>query len=491
MNINYIKLFVLGILFLFLAPLGVYASELEFTDPDFKDTVEVSTSSEAMNIPWEWVALSPVYEYSFTNSEAYTKDKSLEVKINYTQTPNYFRQIFVFNSVLGVWQPLLTKDVDNKKYLSATTTAVSGKLIILGNKNILTHGAASWYKYKNGDFAASPDFAKGSVLRVTNLANGKFVDVTINDFGPERAKHPDRVIDLDKVAFGKIASTKAGLIKIKVEPLKIIKPLINKSQLQINSVPSVAASSAIILREKDGSVVWGKNEKKIAPLASLTKLVAIRTLLDLKPSLNKVVTYKVQDEKYNYKYCKPGESAKLTVKDGETLTIENLIYSALVGSANNAVETLVRVSGLSRAEFIKRMNSNVKDWGATSTSFVEPTGLSPDNVSSPYDYAIISKEVYNSPLIKKFSTVLSYTFKTVNTKKSHTIKNTNKLIRSNQYPIIGSKTGYLNEAGHCLMTRVSSPQGNLIVINFGSPSSAASFYDNEQLIRYGLLQLKK
>lgn len=490
MKINYIKIIVLGALFLFLAPVGVKAAEIEFPNQTFKETAQIATSTEATNIPWEWKTLSPVYEYSFTNPDDYPKDTNLEVRIE-TKANNYFKQIFVFNEALGIWQPLLTKDVSDKKYLSASTTAVSGKLVVLGNPNILTVGTASWYKYKNGLFVASPDFAKGSVLKVTNLANGKSVEVTVNDYGPERAKHPDRVVDLDKVAFQKIASTRDGLIKVKVEPLKIVKPLINKSQLQLNNVPSIAASSAIILREKDGSVIWGKNEKKVSPLASLTKLVAVRTFLDLKPNLAKVVAYKVQDEKYNYKYCKPGESSKLTIKDGETLTIENLIYSALVGSANNAVESLVRVSGLSRADFIKRMNKNVKDWGASSTSFIEPTGLSPKNVSSPYDYAIISKEVYNSPLIKKSSIVSSYTFKTVNTKKSHTIKNTNQLIRSNQYPIIGSKTGYLNEAGHCLMTRVSSPQGNLIVVNFGSPSSAASFYDNEQLIRYGLLQIKK
>ena len=226
-------------------------------------------------------------------------------------------------------------------------------------------------------------------------------------------------------------------------------------------------------------------------MASLTKLVALRVFLDRKPSLNQVVTYKVQDEKYNYLYVNPWESAKLTVKDGETLTIGDLVYSALVGSANNAVESLVRVSGLSLPEFIKKMNEVVKAWGASSTKFIEPTGLSPQNVSSPLDYAIIMKEVFTSPLISKISTTARYTFKTINTKKAHTLNNTSKLVKAADYPIIGSKTWFLNEAGNCLMTRVASPQGNLIVVNFGSTSAAASFADNEQLIRYGLLQLKK
>jgi D-alanyl-D-alanine carboxypeptidase len=112
-------------------------------------------------------------------------------------------------------------------------------------------------------------------------------------------------------------------------------------------------------------------------------------------------------------------------------------------------------------------------------------------VSSPLDYAIITKEVFTNPLLQKISTVNSYTFKTINTKKQHKLTNTSQLVRGGQYPIIGSKTGYLDEAGSCLMTRVKAPQGNLIAINFGSSSSAASFWDNEQLIRYGLRQLKK
>ena len=137
------------------------------------------------------------------------------------------------------------------------------------------------------------------------------------------------------------------------------------------------------------------------------------------------------------------------------------------------------------------MNEAVKKWGASSTHFIEPTGLSPKNVSSPLDYAIITKEVYTNQILKKISTTPKYTFKTINTKQTHSLVNTNQLLRANTYPIIGSKTGYLEEAGYCLMTRVSSPQGNLIAVNFGSTSRANNFFDNEQLIRYGLRLLKK
>ena len=181
------------------------------------------------------------------------------------------------------------------------------------------------------------------------------------------------------------------------------------------------------------------------PLASLTKLVAIKVFLDTKPNLNTVVAYSEQDEKYNYEYCKPWESAKLALKEGETLTVENLVYASLVESTNNTVETLVRASGLDRPEFIKRMNDSVIAWGASTTHFTEPTGLAPANVSSARDYAIITKEVFTHPIIVKASAAAEYDFHTINTNRSYRLRNTNNLMRLGKYEITGSKTGYLND----------------------------------------------
>ncbi len=451
----------------------------------------ISLSSETENIPWEWQALTPAYEYTITSAGLYDPSRPITVKIVYPEKNNYLKQIFSYDNLSKTWRPLLSTDNPTEKYVTATTDSVSGRLIVLYNRDILSVGTASWYKYKNGLFTASPDFAKGTVLRVYNLANNKFVDVTVNDFGPERDKHPDRVVDLDKVAFAKIASTGAGLISVRIETLKTVVPAIKQASPQNTSDLNITASSAVIMMESDGRVLWGKNENTTSPLASLTKLVAMKIFLDMKPDLKKVVTYKYQDEKYNYEYCKPWESARLKVKEGDTLTIEDLLYSALIGSANNAIESLVRVSGLDREKLIAKMNDAVKSWGASSTTFVEPTGLSPQNVSSPFDYAIITKEAYSNAQLKKISTAPKYSFKTINTKSIHTLSNTNKLLKLNAYAITGSKTGYLEEAGHCLMTRVQTPAGSMIAVNFGSQSTAANFSDNEQLIRYGLRLIKK
>lgn len=454
-------------------------------------TLNITATKIETGLPWEWQALSPAYDYAISSTGIYNPGQPLQVKINYTPASKLRKQIFSYDEYSSTWQPIPSLDHPQDKYVSAELGVATGRLIVLANPDILTVGFASWYKYKGGLFAASPDFDKGTVLRVYNEANNKSVDVTVNDWGPDRSKYPDRVIDLDYPAFLKIAPAGAGLVKVRIEPLKTVVTGLKKDQPQDISEPAISAKSAVIMSEKTGQVLWGKQENKVSPLASLTKLVAVRIFLDTKPKLSKIVTYDKKDEDQNYRYCRPGESARLKLKSGDKLKIEDLIYSSLVGSANNTIETLVRVSGLSRDKFISRMNEAVKSWGASSTHFIEPTGLSAENVSSPFDYAIITKEVFSNSFIKKVSITPRYTVKTSNTKQSYTVVNTNRLLSLNKYPIIGSKTGYLKEAGHCLMTRVESPQGNLIVVNFGSPTADANFLDNEQLIRYGLRLLKK
>ncbi|MFC1678548.1 RlpA-like double-psi beta-barrel domain-containing protein, partial [Patescibacteria group bacterium] len=345
-------------------------------------------------------------------------------------------------------------------------------------------------------FAASPDFPKGSRVRVHNIENGNFVDVVINDYGPERDKFPDRAIDLDKVAFDQIASLYDGVINISLESLDILPDdfgnILGINELGAKTNPELDLKAGIIINENTEDVIWEKNSTTSLPLASLTKLVAIKTFLDTKPSLNREVAYSIQDEEYNYEYCEKWESARIKLNDGDVLTIEDLLYSSLVASANNTIETLVRVSGMARDDFIHKMNTTVQEWGAISTYFEEPTGLSPENVSSPADYAIISKRVLTHPIIQKASTMEEYKYYTINTKEYHQVRNTNHIIKTLKYNITGSKTGYLDEAGYCLMTRIKvNDHSNIIVVTFGAESRDSSFYETEMLIQYGIRKINK
>lgn len=396
-------------------------------------------------------------------------------------------------------------------------------------------GKASWYDFKPGLFAASTIYPLGQKVRVYHLASGKTVDVVINDYGPDPKIHPDRVIDLQKEAFLKLATLGTGVITVRLEPLSAnvsstpvvravrdlakeklalqqftkkygrlpknstdwktlndlaysTNPTKTVTDFQKLDIASQDAASVVILDADNNQILWQKNAQKIVPIASLTKMVAVKTFLDTKPNLEKIVIYDRQDEQEISKYCSLEEAALLKLKGGDQLKIKDLVYSSLVGSANNAVESLVRISGLSRSEFIKRMNANAKKWGAINTKFIEPTGLSTNNVSTAKDYALILKAVSQDANIKNISTTAIYKFTTINTKQLHTIKNTNKLLREGQFPLQSSKTGYLVEAGHCLAMTAQNQTSKqkFIVVTLGSPSWSKSYETASQILTTAL-----
>lgn len=408
-------------------------------------------------------------------------------------------------------------------------------------------GKASWYDFKTGLFAASTIYPKGQKVRVHHIATKKFVDVIINDYGPDPQQHPDRVIDLQKEAFLQLATLGTGVISVRLEPLsdeltttklsttsvmivdkKVSQPArdLNKEKLALQqftkkygrlpkssndwqiihqlayleklsktitdfqqlTVSGQDATAAIILDADNDQVLWQKNSSEILPIASLTKIIAVKTFLDTKPNLNKIVSYSQKDEAEISKYCKPSEAAMLRLKDGDQIKIQDLVYAALIGSANNAIESLVRISGLSRNEFINQMNNNAKKWGAVDTKLIEPTGLSTDNISTAKDYALILKNATQDAQIKKISTTVTYQFTTINTKQKHTIKNTNKLLSGGDFSLQSSKTGYLIEAGHCLAMAIQdkTTNQNFIVVTLGSPSWAKSYQTASQILTTAL-----
>jgi D-alanyl-D-alanine endopeptidase (penicillin-binding protein 7) len=456
-------------------------------------TLQTQQLGEDLPEPWSLERLSEFYQFDFKSS----LPGNFKIRLNYKEGHKLadYKQVFYFDKNRAKWLPLPTIDHPDKSFVEATTSLTFARLAVFSYPGIMSTGRASWYKYKNGNFAASPDFPKGSILRVTNTANGKSVDVTINDFGPERDLFPDRVIDLDKVAFMNISPISKGVINnVTIQPLFIPADARNRIlDIPVTGAgitPEVDAPSAIIMRASDGAILWEKNSTTTRPLASLSKIIAAKVFLDIADNRNRLdekVAYSRQDAQHNYEYCNAWESASLDLKDGDKLTIRDLLYSSLVRSANNAVETLVRVSGLSRPDFIAKMNQEAKDLGAASTRFVEPTGLSPKNVSSARDYAIMVKVALSDPLLTKISSAPRYTFKS-SSGQSFGGANTNFLFQVVNFQVSGSKTGYLNEAGYCLMTSVKDGKDNLIVVTLGAPTRDKSFNSTEELINYGLRQ---
>ncbi|MCF7820005.1 MAG: serine hydrolase [Candidatus Pacebacteria bacterium] len=438
--------------------------------------------------PFSLEQLSPVYQFEFLNKSAYDHDRPFYIQLAYDKENSDYKQVFFFDKNYGSWRPLPTQDFPEENFVRSLIHLPYARLAVFSYPSVLGQGEASWYAYKGGMFAASPDFPKGSKVRVYNLANNKYVDVEINDFGPDRSIFPNRAIDLDKEAFKKISALSAGLIEVSLEPLHVPKDntgrILGLSSDGALLIPEIKAKSAIVIDQDSGEVLWEKDAETILPIASLTKLIAVKVFLNNNRNLEQVVEYKYQDEEYNYQYCSKWESARLRVSEGETMTIKDLLYATLVSSANNAVETLVRYSGISRDKFIKQMNSLADDLEAKDTHFKEPTGLSTENVSSALDYAIITKKALEDPIIKEIAGTRSYSFSTINTNKKHNLYSTNYWLRYDIMPFSASKTGYLHEAGNCLFVSIPYGDKNLIAVILGATSKEESLFASKDMFNF-------
>ncbi len=174
---------------------------------------------------------------------------------------------------------------------------------------------------------------------------------------------------------------------------------------------------------------------------------------------------------------------RIASKTGVAYRLNDIFHASLIASANNATEAVARSTGLSRAEFIDRMNQKAKSLGAEHTVFYEPTGMSPANVTTSTDYAKIVAAAFNSKTIRNIAVKPTYTLASTNNKRyRHTIKNTDKLLGDDQLTIIGGKTGFLDESRYNFAAELKDVFGNhIIIVLLGSQSSAAQFRETREL----------
>lgn len=180
---------------------------------------------EKIEAPEGWQLNSDIYEYDFTNKKAYSSGEPLIIEIAFGKDTANYKQIFYFDGSSNQWNQLPAALDWNKKSAQTKLHFTYVRLAVFDQIDIIGAGKASWYnqalfkyfKYKNGDFAASRQYPKGTKLRVKNLENDKIVIVTVNDYGPD--KWTGRIIDLDVSAFKKLAWKGLGTIDVSVEPI--------------------------------------------------------------------------------------------------------------------------------------------------------------------------------------------------------------------------------------------------------------------------------
>ncbi len=230
----------------------------------------------------------------------------------------------------------------------------------------------------------------------------------------------------------------------------------------------ITAPGAIVMDVKTGEVLFEKNSHQPMPIASLTKLMSALVFLENSPDLNQAVV--IQKEDY-----RPGSTVGLY--NGEKVTRRDLFFSSLAASSNNATMALAHSTGLSEADFVKKMNSRAKLLGLKNTHFTEPTGLDSGNVSSAYDIARLASYALLDPNIKEAVTTTDYRFRVSNTGRLQKVGNTNKLLKSFLH-ITGGKTGFTEAAGYCLVSRVVNDQGDeIMVVVLGSASETSRFQE--------------
>ncbi|MFH0873629.1 MAG: serine hydrolase [Candidatus Komeilibacteria bacterium] len=241
---------------------------------------------------------------------------------------------------------------------------------------------------------------------------------------------------------------------------------INRDSLGV----AVAAPTAIIIDGQSGATLWEKNPADVRAIGSITKLMSVLVFLDHNPGWNTVVTITAADQ------ANDGRSNFVV---GEQIKVRDLLAASLIPSDNDATQTLARISGLSSEDFVKAMNDKARSLGMTQTVFTEPTGLSADNVSTAREVIVFAREAFARPEIAVFVSDKEYQFTSVSGQQ-HRLKSTNKLFGS----IIGikqAKTGFIDQAGHCMVAKVEDKGRIIFTAVLGAPTDADRFQDTKML----------
>jgi len=233
--------------------------------------------------------------------------------------------------------------------------------------------------------------------------------------------------------------------------------------------------SGIVFDNKTGEIYWSKNINDKRSIASLTKIMTILVFLDTNTNLYDYVTVTKDDLAVEDK-----EAAKIGFYVGDKVMVKDLLYAGYIGSKNDAINLLVKSTGLSQEEFVKKMNDKAKELGLKDTVFTNVNGLDVTNISTAKDLGKLVYYAFANKTIQNLSQVKEYTFKT-KLGKTYKVTNTDKLLNTNNFDIIAAKTGYLDESLYCLALLSKKGNRELISVLLGNDTDEQRFYDAEAL----------
>ena len=235
------------------------------------------------------------------------------------------------------------------------------------------------------------------------------------------------------------------------------------------------SSVALVLDSETNEVLFSKNSQAVLPIASLTKLMTAVVVTEANLPLSEPLTI-VQDDVDTEKFS----SSRLRV--GTTLSREEMLHLALMSSENRAAHALGRSYPGGLQAFVAAMNAKAQSLGMNDTHYVEPTGLSSRNQSSAHDLATLVKAAEEHQIIRDFST--SPQFQVALGKRLAQFHTTNALVRSPAWDIALQKTGFINEAGRCLVMQAKMAGRKLIMVFLDGTGKYSRTGDAERVRRW-------
>jgi len=231
----------------------------------------------------------------------------------------------------------------------------------------------------------------------------------------------------------------------------------------------ISSSHVIALDIESGKIIYSKGDKETRPIASLTKLISMLVILDLNPDWQVATIMPYSSTFEGNKY----------IKQSEEITLDDLFYTALVGSDNSAVKALIKALGFEETKFVDLMNQKAIDIGLDNTHFVDSTGLSEKNISTARDVAKLFMLALKNSKIKDALSTEKYIFSSQ--LGNHTVINTNLLLASQNFQITAGKTGYTDEAGWCLATQGDIQGHPVLTVILGSNTDTNRFQDTKSI----------
>ena len=251
--------------------------------------------------------------------------------------------------------------------------------------------------------------------------------------------------------------------------------------------PEISATSYVLYDANSGAILLGKDYDVQREPASMTKVMTVLLALQ-RLEMTDIVT--ISSEMYDEIDAIPLDYVKLGLQDGEQISVKDLVYAAVLISANDASLALAMYMSGTESEFCELMNAKASEIGCTNTHFASAFGISnPENVTTPYDMALILNEAVTNTEYSEIAKTLTYTIEATNKYSSEReLSNGNKFVNTTEYGYeyyVGGKTGFTDAAGYTLCAAARKNNRNLIGCVFNSIDGDTRYADLIKLFEYG------